>query len=641
MSYLALYRAFRPKTFNEIIGQDHIVKTLVNQINTNRVGHAYLFCGARGTGKTTMAKVFARAINCQNPKNGSPCGECEACKALESPANLDITEMDAASNNKVENVRDLREKVQYPPVAGKYKVYIIDEVHMLTTEAFNALLKTLEEPPAHAVFILATTEVHKIPATILSRCLRFDFKLIPTPKIAQFICEIYDKLGKKYQPEAVGLIARAGEGSVRDALSIADICVSFSENQLTYDDVLEVLGTSDRAKIEQLINNIFNGDTGSVLAVVDELCMRGKSVSVLNRDVCAVLRDLLIIKTCNNASQILGMPEDKLKELKNIAEISSVHGVLRAIEIFSAVENDLKYSTHPKIVFETAAVKAGMPEADYNIDALMARISKLEKAVDEGITVKVQSAKQEKIVERVVEVPAKSDVKTTQNAEKTVAKTPETSEIKAKNTVEEKLQKPAYNTVNAQNSSDFDDGYDADLASLIAEAEKTGFYGDEVDAVEIKPTAPTKKTAEIKAPAEIRQEIKQEVKQEIKQETVKPASVVNQATAARQEGGTVAWGAILKKLRADKEIMLWVACQDVSVKQEGGTVIVCAPGENEYSLLSKTENQTKLLKYVQAEGASNLKVVKDLTESIQSEQTDEEVNAVKEFFNGETVNFKE
>ncbi len=640
MSYLALYRAFRPKTFDEIIGQDHIVKTLVNQINTNRVGHAYLFCGARGTGKTTMAKVFARAINCQNPKNGSPCGECEACKALESPANLDITEMDAASNNKVENVRDLREKVQYPPVAGKYKVYIIDEVHMLTTEAFNALLKTLEEPPAHAVFVLATTEVHKIPATILSRCLRFDFKLIPTPKIAQFICEIYDKLGKKYQPEAVGLIARAGEGSVRDALSIADICVSFSENQLTYDDVLEVLGTSDRAKIEQLINSIFKGDTGSVLAVVDELCMRGKSVSVLNRDVCAVLRDLLIIKTCNNASQILGMPEDKLTELKNIAEISSVHGVLRAIEIFSAVENDLKYSTHPKIVFETAAVKAGMPEADYNIDALMARISKLEKAVDEGITIKVESEKQEKIIERVVEVPAKNSIEEKQNTEKTVVKTPEKSETKAENVFEEKTQKTAYNTVNAQNNN-FDDGYDADLASLIAEAEKTGFYGDEEDVVDVKPTAPTKKTAQVKAPAEIKQEINQETKQEVKQEIAKPAPAINQTASVAQDGGRIAWGAILKKLRADKEIMLWVACQDVNVKQEGETVIVCAPGENEYSLLSKTENLSKLLKYVQAEGASNLKVVKDLTESIQSEQTDEEVNAVKEFFNGETVNFKE
>ena len=383
MSYLALYRAFRPKTFDEIIGQEHIVRTLVNQIKSNKIGHAYLFCGARGTGKTTAAKVFARAINCLSPVNGSPCGQCEACKKLENPANLDIVEMDAASNNKVENVRDIRDKVQYPPVAGKYKVYIIDEVHMLTTEAFNALLKTLEEPPAHAVFILATTEVHKLPATILSRCLRFDFKLIPTPTIAKLIAGIYDKIGKKYTPEAVNAIARAGEGSVRDALSVADVCVSYSDGELTYDDVIEVLGTSDRTHIEKLISEIVGGNTGGILSVVDELCMHGKSVAVLNRDVCNAIRDLLVIKTCTDPQAILGLPKDKLDELKKLADKTDVHALLRYLELFSAAEADLKYSTHPRIVFETAAVKAGMPQADYNIDALLARMSAMEKQLQE------------------------------------------------------------------------------------------------------------------------------------------------------------------------------------------------------------------------------------------------------------------
>ncbi|MBQ7643388.1 MAG: DNA polymerase III subunit gamma/tau, partial [Clostridia bacterium] len=252
MSYLALYRRYRPSGFDGLIGQEHIVKTLVNQIKTDRVGHAYLFCGARGTGKTSAAKIFARAINCLSPVNGSPCGKCEVCKALSDGANLDILEMDAASNNKVENVREIRDKIQYPPVAGRYKVYIIDEVHMLTTEAFNALLKTLEEPPAHAVFILATTEVHKLPSTILSRCMRFDFRLIPTKKIAELIAGIYDENGKEYDREAITAIAAAGAGSIRDALSVADICISYGEGKLTYRDVLEVLGATDIDVINKL-----------------------------------------------------------------------------------------------------------------------------------------------------------------------------------------------------------------------------------------------------------------------------------------------------------------------------------------------------------------------------------------------------
>lgn len=625
MSYLALYRAFRPKTFNEIIGQDHIVKTLVNQINTDRIGHAYLFCGARGTGKTTMAKVFARAINCLSPENGSPCGKCEVCKALESSTNLDITEMDAASNNKVENVRDIREKIQYPPVAGKYKVYIIDEVHMLTTEAFNALLKTLEEPPAHAVFILATTEVHKIPATILSRCLRFDFKLIPTPKIAEFISEIYDELGKKYQPEAVGLIAKAGEGSVRDALSIADICLSFSDGALTYDDVLEVLGTSDRSKIEELIKNIFTGETGKVLSVVDELCMRGKSVSVLNRDVCGVLRDLLIIKTCNNASQILGMPEDKLSELKNISQIADVHGVLRAIEIFSNVESELKYSTHPKIVFETAAVKAGLPQADYNIDALISRISKLEKALTDGAFKKAENT-------------AENNATVERKAAETVTETSMTKDEKID-------KKSAYNAVNAP-KDDFSGGVDDDLSSFIAEAEKSGYYGEEEteSSVKIQKRATAKEVVKTTA--------KETADEENKANQVSFVNLDGDATEKQSNSdgvkskidssnGKITWGAVLKKLRADKEIMLWVACQDVTAMQDGSTVVICAPGENEYSLLSRDENIQKLNKYVQAEGAKNVRIVKDVTELEKREYADEQVRAVKDFFNGETVDVKD
>ena len=245
MAYLALYRKYRPETFDKLIGQDSITKTLVNQITTDRLGHAYLFTGSRGTGKTSCAKIFSKAINCQSPINGSPCGKCLACKTLSDPSNLDISEIDAASNNGVDEMRDLREKVQYPPVSCKYKVYIIDEVHMLTGAAFNALLKTLEEPPKHAIFILATTEAHKIPATILSRCMRFDFSLISTERIARLISGIYDEIGKEYDEEAVTAIAKAGEGSIRDALSIADTALSFSQGKLSYDDVAEILGTTN------------------------------------------------------------------------------------------------------------------------------------------------------------------------------------------------------------------------------------------------------------------------------------------------------------------------------------------------------------------------------------------------------------
>ena len=245
MAHLALYRMFRPTTLDDVVRQEHIVTVLKNQISTGKIGHAYLFCGPRGTGKTSIAKIFAAAINCQTPKDGSPCGKCEACKALKDPSNLDITEIDAASNNGVNEMRDLREKVQYPPVAGRFKVYIIDEVHMLSTGAFNALLKTLEEPPSHAVFILATTESQKIPATILSRCMRFDFKLIPQADLEARLRHVFDSIGKKYDDEAIAAIARAGAGSVRDMLSVADTCVSYTGGTLTYAHVTAVLGTAD------------------------------------------------------------------------------------------------------------------------------------------------------------------------------------------------------------------------------------------------------------------------------------------------------------------------------------------------------------------------------------------------------------
>ncbi|MBO4251612.1 MAG: DNA polymerase III subunit gamma/tau [Clostridia bacterium] len=392
MSYLALYRRYRPTGFDGIIGQDHVVKTLVNQIETGRLGHAYLFTGTRGTGKTSTAKIFAKAINCEHPVHGSPCGKCAACKALSDPANIDVIEIDAASNNGVNEIRELRDNVQFPPVSCKYKVYIIDEVHMLTGAAFNALLKTLEEPPKHAVFILATTEAHKLPATILSRCMRFDFKLVSTEQIASLIAEIYDEQGKKYTKEAVFAIAKAGEGSIRDALSIADTAISYGDGELTYEDVNEILGSSNAELITQFIATILSGDSGEVLRITESLASIGKSMGVLTKDLTGLLRDLLIVKTCKTANTILGLPEYRFNELKDIAAGVSEARIIRILEIFAETETLLRYTTHPRVVFETAAVKAARPETDYDIDALLARIKALEDKLAKGCKIVTDKA---------------------------------------------------------------------------------------------------------------------------------------------------------------------------------------------------------------------------------------------------------
>ncbi len=380
-NYLALYRRYRPSTFDGLIGQEHIVQTLVNQIKSNRLGHAYLFTGTRGTGKTSVAKIFAKAINCLSPVNGSPCGKCDVCKSLSDSSNIDIIEIDAASNNGVNEIRDIREKVQYPPVSCRKKVYIVDEVHMLTGAAFNALLKTLEEPPTHAVFILATTEVHKIPATILSRCMRFDFRLVSTDKIAQLICSIYDSEGKKYDNDAIYAIAKAGEGSVRDALSIADICISCGTDKLTYDDVTKALGVSDFDTLNNFATALLSGDVGAVLDYIDNLCDLGKSIGVLIKDLSSYLRDLIIIKNSKNAFKLLALPDSNFVKLQQIANITSSERLIRAIQIFSDAENDLRYTNHPRIIFETAAIKCCQPETDYNIDSLLARVKTLEDSI--------------------------------------------------------------------------------------------------------------------------------------------------------------------------------------------------------------------------------------------------------------------
>ncbi len=392
MSYTALYRKYRPLTFDDVIGQNHITETLINQLKTGRIGHAYLFTGSRGTGKTTCAKIFARAVNCLNPENGSPCGKCKVCKALGSAGDIDIMEIDAASNNRVDEVREIRERVKYPPVNGKYKVYIIDEVHMLTDSAFNALLKTLEEPPEFVIFILATTEAHKLPATILSRCMRFDFRLVSAELLTENIKKIFNAEGKKYDDEAVRFIAGAGEGSVRDSLSIADMCLSRSAGKLTLGDVLDVLGAADRGKIRALTKSILAGDARDILIKIDELTSLGKSVSRIAKDVLLCARDLLAVKT--GAESLVIDTEENLVELRTLAENCDGDALGCVIRLLSSVDAELRYSVSPKIVLETACLRAGKLVSD-DTAALGARITRLENRIEQlienGVSAKPQA----------------------------------------------------------------------------------------------------------------------------------------------------------------------------------------------------------------------------------------------------------
>ena len=411
MSYLAFYRTFRPKTFDEVVRQEHIVRILKNQIATDKVGHAYLFCGPRGTGKTSLAKIFARAINCENPVDGSPCGKCPSCKALSEGSNLDVYEIDAASNNGVDEMRDLREKVQYPPVAGKYKVYIIDEVHMLTASAFNAVLKTLEEPPRHAIFILATTEPQKIPATILSRCMRFDFKLIPRKDLEGLIKSVLVKTGKEFEEEAITAIARAGAGSARDSLSIADMCASYSRGKLTYSDVNAVLGSAEYARVGKICGAILEENASEALSAVEEILATGKSVGVLIKDMLSFLNECTVVKVCRNAKEIVNLPEETYAEIARVASLADGHKLLRVTEILSAAENDMKYSSSARITLETAVFKSATPVSDYNIDALIGKINALEQKLKSGeysVSTKTVPAVKEKAV---AEKPAKAEEK--------------------------------------------------------------------------------------------------------------------------------------------------------------------------------------------------------------------------------------
>lgn len=376
MENTALYRKYRPKNFDEVIGQNHIVKTLKNQIKSADISHAYLFCGTRGTGKTSIAKIFAKAINCPHNTDGNPCNRCNICNDLSNSNNVDVFEIDAASNNGIDNIRELKEKVKYPPVIGKYKVYIIDEVHMLSDSAFNALLKTLEEPPKNVVFILATTEVQKIPATIISRCLKFDFRLIEIEELGDYLKKLFDKDNVNYEEAALKLIARMGEGSVRDTLSVADVCVAYTNKNVTYNSVIEALGTTNFNDLCELAEFVIKKDSKNLLNKVSQICTGGKNIPQVCKDLVNFIRDIVIVKTCDDFNKMLNYPSDMLNKIKTLAKFSTTNKLIELLEKLSGLEQEFRYTRNARALFEITLLSLSCTN---ELDELKTRINNLEK----------------------------------------------------------------------------------------------------------------------------------------------------------------------------------------------------------------------------------------------------------------------
>lgn len=386
MSYTALYRKFRPQEFEDVKGQEHIVTTLKNQIKADRIGHAYLFCGTRGTGKTTIAKLFAKAVNCQHPAEGSPCGVCSSCKAIAEGVSMNVIEIDAASNNGVDNIREIREEVAYSPTEGRYKVYIIDEVHMLSIGAFNALLKTLEEPPSYVIFILATTEAHKIPITILSRCQRYDFRRITIEVIADRLQELMVKEQVEVEERALNYIAKAADGSLRDALSLLDQCIAFYLGQkLTYDYVLEVLGAVDTEVFSRMLRTIIDKDITGIIAQLEELIIQGREPGQFVIDFTWYLRNLLLVQSSDNMEDVLDISSENLVLLKEEAAMIEPEQLMRYIRIFSELSNQIRYATQKRVMIEIALIKLCKPEMEEDYGSLAERLVLLEKKMEEGI----------------------------------------------------------------------------------------------------------------------------------------------------------------------------------------------------------------------------------------------------------------
>lgn len=392
----ALYRAYRPQNFEDVVGQQHIIKTLKNQIENNNVGHAYLFCGTRGTGKTSTAKIFARAVNCTNSINQEPCNGCDVCKDIINDNIMDVVEIDAASNNSVDDVRELRESVKYSPTKSKYKVYIIDEVHMLSQGAFNALLKTLEEPPSYIIFILATTEPHKIPATILSRCQRFDFKRVSVNDMTDRMKYICNDEEIEVEERALNLIARNAQGALRDALSILDQCISFAEDKIEYKDVVELLGTVNIEQLFEISQYIMDQDTKKSLQSLNEFIIWGKDIKNLINDLIDHFRNLMVCKVSQDLDEIITLPEEIIEQLKEQASKIDINDLIRILNVLSTTQDSIKTSSNPRILVEVMMMKIAQPMFDESKEALVKRIENLEKTIESG-NIKVKTVASENV----------------------------------------------------------------------------------------------------------------------------------------------------------------------------------------------------------------------------------------------------
>lgn len=410
MGYTALYRKFRPQEFEDVKGQEHIVTTLKNQIKADRIGHAYLFCGTRGTGKTTIAKILARAVNCEHPVDGSPCNTCKTCRAINEGTSMNVIEIDAASNNGVDNIREIREEVAYRPTTGKYKVYIIDEVHMLSTGAFNALLKTLEEPPSYVIFILATTEAHKIPITILSRCQCYDFRRITADTIAARLQELMDKEGNDVEEKAIRYIAKAADGSMRDALSLLDQCIAFYLGEkLTYEKVLENLGAVDTQVFSRMLRQILRQDTAGTIKTLDEIIIQGRELGQFVTDFIWYLRNLLLISTSEHPEEAVDASAENLERMKEESSMVDAETLMRYIRIFSELSNQIKYASQKRVLVEIALIKLCQPVMEMNLDSLYDRVRVLEEKLKNGVT--VQSLPTENYVRTRAENPEEQILK--------------------------------------------------------------------------------------------------------------------------------------------------------------------------------------------------------------------------------------
>ncbi|MDD6212728.1 MAG: DNA polymerase III subunit gamma/tau [Clostridiales bacterium] len=389
MAYTALYRKWRPSSFTDVKGQDAIVTTLRNQLKTGRIGHAYLFCGTRGTGKTTVAKIFAKAVNCEHLVDGDPCQECESCRTINAGASKNVVEIDAASNNGVDNIREIRDEVQYSPADGKYRVYIIDEVHMLSSGAFNALLKTLEEPPAYVIFILATTEPHKIPVTVLSRCQRYDFKRMTTDVLMERLSELAENEKIDVEPQGLRYIAKKADGAMRDAISLLDQCIAFHIGEkLTYEKILTVLGAVDNEQFSQFLRCILEQNTSGCLLQLEQLVMDGRELGQFVQDFIWYMRNLLLLVSSDAGNEILDLTREDWERFREEAAMTSPENLMRLIRIFSELYNQMRNAVNKRVLLEIAVIRTTQPAMEENMESVMERLERLEKQIKEGQFVK-------------------------------------------------------------------------------------------------------------------------------------------------------------------------------------------------------------------------------------------------------------